>query len=175
MSEIKNLEEADEAAVLAFFERIPAADRNFFKEDLRDAGAVRAWLRDPRLRRAVAVEEDGSVAGYAALIPGLGWSGHVGELRLVVDPRRRRQGVGRRLAQWAVLEAIRQGLEKLTVEVVAQQEAAVAMFQQLGFAGEALLTDQVRDRDGELRDLLVLAHRVDRNRSLLETLGAAEE
>lgn len=175
MIEIKRVEEVPEALVLAFFERIPASDRNFFKEDMRDQDVVRGWLRDPGFRRAVAVEDQERVAGYAALVPGRGWSSHVGDLRLVVEPRRRRQGIGRRLAQWGVLEAIQLGLSKVTVEVVAQQEPAIAMFRQLGFDAEALLTDQVRDRDGHLRDLLVLAHRVDRNRSLLETLGAGRE
>ena len=32
------------------------------------------------------------------------------------------------------------------------------MFRALGFDPEALLTGQVRDRDGELLDLMILAH-----------------
>ena len=45
------------------------------------------------------------------------------------------------------------------------------MFTGLGFEAEALLRDQIRDRTGELRDVLVLAHRVDDNWSGLATLG----
>jgi RimJ/RimL family protein N-acetyltransferase len=63
------------------------------------------------------------------------------------------------------------GLSKLVVEVVAEQSAAVALFSGLGFSGEALLEDHIRDRDGELRDLLVLAHHVGRTWAGMSTLG----
>jgi RimJ/RimL family protein N-acetyltransferase len=59
-----------------------------------------------------------------------------------------------------VLEALELGVAKLVVEVIADQEALIAMFVVLGFEPEALLIDHVRDRSGELRDLLVLAHSV---------------
>ena len=90
----------------------------------------------------------------------MGWSGDVGELRLVTAPERRRQGLGRELARRCLVEALGLGLTKLVVEVVAEQGAALALFTDLGFTGEALLVDHIRDRDGQLRDLLVLAHHV---------------
>ena len=55
------------------------------------------------------------------------------------------------------LEAIELDLRKMVVEVVADQEATIAMFRSLGFDPEALLTDHVRDQSGTLRDLMVLA------------------
>ena len=100
-----------------------------------------------------------------------GWSDHVGDLRLVVDPEARGQGLGRALARWALLQAVDGGLAKLSVEVVAEQEGAVAMFTGLGFQAEALLRDHVRDRDGELRDLIVLSHSVEDAWSAMQTAG----
>ena len=44
----------------------------------------------------------------------------------------------------------------------------------LGFGGEALLRDYVRDRSGELRDLILLAHSVDDRSSAMATLGIDE-
>jgi ribosomal protein S18 acetylase RimI-like enzyme len=55
----------------------------------------------------------------------------------VVAQRHRRHGVGRELARRAVLDALELGLRKLVVEVVAEQEGAVGMFQALGFQAEA--------------------------------------
>jgi hypothetical protein len=52
------------------------------------------------------------------------------------------------------------GLEKVVVEVVAVQESTIGMFNRLGFRAEALLVNQIRDRSGELQDLVVLAHDV---------------
>jgi ribosomal protein S18 acetylase RimI-like enzyme len=158
-------------ALLAFFARVPESERTFFKEAVLDRATVEGWLTSDRGRRALAHDDDGTVVGYAAVIPLTGWSDHVGELRLVVDPERRGQGLGRALARWALLQAIDCGLGKLTVEVVAEQEGAVAMFSGLGFQAEALLRDHVRDRDGELRDLVVLSHSVADAWSAMETAG----
>ncbi len=153
------LEDLD--AILAFFATIPAGERAFFKEEVLDRSAVRSWL-DPegRGRRAIAVAED-RVAGYVAVVPLLGWSDHVGEVRLVVAPAFRARGVGRALARRAVLDALECGLRKLVVEVVAEQEGAILMFEALGFRAEGLLRDHVRDADGGLHDLVVLAHGVE--------------
>jgi L-amino acid N-acyltransferase YncA len=146
--------------LLAFFARVPEGERTFFKEPVLDRPTVEGWLADERGRRGVAVSDDGRVVGWVAVVRLSGWSDHVGEVRLVVDPQERGQGLGRALARWALLQALDCGLRKLYVEVVAEQEGAVAMFGALGFAAEGLLLDHVRDQAGELRDLVLLAHPV---------------
>src|SRR3954453_6611592 len=163
--------EADLDALIAFFERVPESERTFFKEPVLDRATVGGWLSGERGRRGLAFADDGSVVGYVAVIRLTGWSDHVGEVRLVVDPDHRGQGLGRALARWALLQALDCGLSKLTVEVVAEQEGALAMFGGLGFQAEALLRDHVRDRDGELRDLVLLSHSVDDAWSAMETAG----
>jgi ribosomal protein S18 acetylase RimI-like enzyme len=168
--EVRELQPGDVDAMLAFFERVPAGERAFFKEEVLDRACVESWVRDDRAWRALAVDGD-EVAGYIAMIPGHGWSDHVAEVRLVVDPARRRGGIGRDLARRALVHAAQAGFRKLLVEVVAEQEGAVAMFQALGYTAEGLLVDQVRDHDGHLRDLVLLAHRVDDNWSAMATAG----
>ena len=56
-------------AARAFFERIPEGDRTFFKEDVLDADAITSWAGDQSNQRLVAVEDDGTVVGYVAIIP----------------------------------------------------------------------------------------------------------
>jgi ribosomal protein S18 acetylase RimI-like enzyme len=171
--EIRPISRGDGKALRAFFERIPEGDRTFFKEDVLDPGIVDAWTQDTRGKRSVAVD-GGEIVGCIAVIPEIGWSSHVGDIRLVVDPNRRRHGLGKKLARMALLDAIRLGLKKIVVEVVADQTPAIHMFQSLGFNGEALLRDYVRDRTGELRDLILLAHSVDDRSSSMATLGIDE-
>ena len=171
---IRRPEAGDARAMREFFRRIPAADRNFFKEDVLDESTVESWLHDEQARRALALDEDRTVLGYVAVIPEHGWSRHVGEIRLVVDPGARRKGIGRALARWAVLEAARLGLSKVFVEVVADQEAAMLMFQQLGFVAEALLKDHVLDRRGRPRDLVILSMNLADAYSAMTTLGMEE-
>lgn len=162
---------ADLDALLEFFARVPEGERTFFKEAVLDRAAVQAWLEGDRGRRAVAIEPGADVAGYVAVIPLGGWSDHVGEVRLVVDPERRGRGLGRALARWALLQALDCRLSKVYVEVVAEQDEAVAMFTGLGFQAEGLLRDHVRDHGGALRDLVLLAHPVDDQWAAMSSAG----
>jgi ribosomal protein S18 acetylase RimI-like enzyme len=162
-------------ALVTFFGSLPEGDRTFIKEDVTDPGTVRSWATDTSPGgRWVAVDGD-EVTGYVAVRPLPGWSDHVGEVRLVVSPTRRGSGLGRELARRALVEAVSSGLSKLVVEVVAEQGAALALFADLGFSGEALLRDHIRDRSGELRDLMVLAHHVSETWSGMDTVGIADE
>jgi L-amino acid N-acyltransferase YncA len=171
--EIRELQATDRDAVERFVARVPEGDRTFFKEDVEAPGVLDAWTR-PGTARAVAVE-DGEVIGYVAVVPLHGWSSHVGEVRVIVDPDRRGGGIGRALARRAVLDAVELELRKMVVEVVADQEPTIAMFRSLGFDPEALLTDQVRDRSGALRDLMILAHSVEAQWSSMVVAGIADE
>ena len=171
--QIRRIETSDEAAIERFLDSIPEADRTFLKEDVADPAVLAAWVR-PGDARSIAVDEQHGVVGYVAVIPLHGWSSHVGEVRIVVDPDQRGRGLGRGLARHAVMEALELDLSKLVVEVIADQEALIAMFRGLGFEPEALLIDHVRDRSGGLRDLLVLAHSVEQQWASMATAGIVD-
>ena len=171
--EIRPIETGDEPALSRFFERIPESDRTFLKEDVSDPRVLEDWVQ-PGPGRTIAVE-DGTVVGALAVIRLVGWSSHVGEVRLVVDPDHRGRGIGRRLAHQAVLDAVDMGLGKLVVEVISDQAPLIAMFRGLGFEPEALLTDHVRDRSGQTRDLIVLANSVDEQFAALSAAGVADQ
>lgn len=154
--QIRSLEWRDREALEAFVQRIPEGDRTFFKEPVDGDRAVVAWLNAGGARWLAATDEE--VLGYVAVLPLHGWSSHVGQIALIVDPQHRGEGVGSALARHAIVEAFRSGLGKLVVEVLADQEFTIEMFRALGFDPEALLKGQVRDRGGELLDLMILAH-----------------
>jgi len=170
--EIRPIEPGDEDSLMRFFERIPDADRTFLKEDVADADVLADWSR-PGAARMIAVEAD-EVLGSVAVVPLHGWSSHVGEVRLVVDPEHRGRGIGTALARRAVLDALDMRLAKLVVEVIADQDALIGMFRSLGFEPEALLLDHVRDRSGELRDLMVLANSVDEQFAAMAAAGISD-
>ena len=168
--EIRPIESADAARLRTFFAGVPEGDRTFFREDVLEPATIERWLADTVARRLVAVV-DGAIAGYVAVLPGIGWSEHVGEIRLVVGPQHRRRGLGRAMAHAAVTEAIGLGLTKLIVEVVADQDPTVNMFSTIGFEAEGLLRDHVRSRTGEEHDLLILSHFVDAVWATMATTG----
>src|SRR3954470_18858252 len=167
-------------ALVDFFGSLPDSDRTFIKEEVTDPATVRALASAGpagagRARRGVALGEDGvEVTGYLAVQPLAGWSDHVGEIRLVVAPASRGTGLGRDLARHALVQAVEAGLTKLVVEVVPDEGPALALFTALGFTGEALLRDHIRDRDGQLRDLMVLAHHVGDTWSGMTAVGIAD-
>jgi ribosomal protein S18 acetylase RimI-like enzyme len=162
-------------ALLAFFGSLPEGDLTFIKEEVTDPDTVRSWVSDASPGGRWVGVDGHEVTGYVAVRPLAGWSDHVGEVRLVVAPARRGSGLGRELARRAVVEGVSSGLSKLVVEIVAEQGAALALFTDLGFSGEALLRDHIRDRSGELRDLMVLAHHVNETWAGMDTVGIADE
>lgn len=171
--DVRPIEPGDRESLIRFFERMPESDRTFLKQDVTDRAVLDAWAA-PGAARAIAVE-DGDVVGSVAVVPLHGWSSHVGEVRLVVDPEHRGRGLGRLLARRAVLDALDLGLSKLVVDVIADQTALIGMFRALGFEPEALLTDQVRDRSGAVRDLMVLAQPLQEQFAAMATAGITDQ
>ena len=159
-------------ALAAFFERMPEGDLTFIKVDV-SPDAVGAWPDAPGARW-VEVHDDGRISGLVVLYRLSGLSDHVAELRLVVDPEARGQGIGRKLAQHAVAHAVRSGLLKVVVEMPAARQRVSEMFLDLGFTGEALLRDHFRDRDGEVQDLIMLAYLVEDAHDSMSAVGMAE-
>jgi ribosomal protein S18 acetylase RimI-like enzyme len=173
LNDLRPLRPDDVERVLAFLVAMPEGDRTFFKET-DDRATVERWIEDERAGRWILCDDAGQVEAYLAVIPGVGWSSHVGELRLVVASGQRRRGLGRALARRGLIEAVRRGLEKIVVEVVASREGDVEMFSSIGFRAEALLTNQIRDRSGHTEDLVILAHDVAAVRDAMEVLGIDE-
>jgi ribosomal protein S18 acetylase RimI-like enzyme len=158
-----------------FFDELPAGDLTFIKEDVTNPTTLRAWIEhQDGVMRWVGLDRD-AVVGFLAVRRLPGWSDHVGEIRLVVHPARRHAGLGTALARHALANGVRAGLRKLVVELVADQVGAQAMFTGLGFTGEALLRDHIRDRDGAFRDLVVLAHFVEETWSGMAAVGLTHE
>jgi ribosomal protein S18 acetylase RimI-like enzyme len=174
LTDLRPLTPNDAAAIVRFLQDLPEGDLTFLKEHI-DTDTVTRWCQDEKVPRWIAVGEDGEPQAMLTITPGALWSSHVGELRLVVGPKHRRQGLGRRLARYGLAEAVRLGLHKVVVEVVAEKEGDIAMFTSIGFDPEALLRDHIRDREGNLRDLVVLSHEVGPRSAALDVLGLATE
>ena len=171
--EVRLITAADVERVAEFFAAAPEGDRTFFKEDASDPGVVAAWVAADAPHRLIALADD-RVVGYVAVLNGVGWSSHVGELRLVVAADFRQRGIGRLLAQRAVVEALELGVVKLVVDVVAGQDRLFDMFTKLGFEQEGRLRRHVRSTTGDTHDLLILSHFVDElAASLASPAGAA--
>jgi RimJ/RimL family protein N-acetyltransferase len=172
--EFRLMSHADEAAVLDFAQKLPVHDLLFLPRDISEPKVLAAWIKEIE-RGAITsllVVKEGRVVGCGTLVRDpLSWSPHVGEIRNVVAPEVRGQGVGRALSQEVFALALGAGLEKLVVQMTVDQTGAIAIFEGLGFKAEALLRDHVKDKVGKKHDIVVLGHNVAQVRAQMEAYG----
>lgn len=147
-------------ALLAFAASLAPHDILFLDRDITRPEQVDRWLEDVAAGDSIVIValSSNEVVGYAALERSrLPWVYHVVELRLLVSPRLRRRGLGRALVR-EVFEIARElGVEKVLAQMTIDQDDAIAVFKAFGFRREAVLADQVRDRDGTKHDLVVMS------------------
>src|SRR5471032_2725844 len=172
--EFRLMSRTDEVAVLDFAQKLPTHDLLFLPRNISQPKVLSAWINE--IERgditSLLALRDGAVVGCGTLVRDThSWSPHVGEIRMVVSPDVRGKGVGRALSQETFALALGSGLEKLSVQMTVDQQAAIALFESLGFKAEALLHDHVRDVAGQKHDIVVLGHNVAQVRAQMEAYG----
>lgn len=150
----------DREMIARFAQGVPPHDLLFLARDIRQPKVVDAWLNGAasgQLFSLVALREGQVVATIAALSDRLSWSPHVWDIRLLVAPEMRSKGLGRFLLDAAIAASTEAGATKLTARMTPDQAGAITLFEESGFRAEALLRGQLRDSEGGLHDLAVLA------------------
>jgi RimJ/RimL family protein N-acetyltransferase len=153
---------SDEEGLLAFFRRVSPEDRLYLKDDVTAPEVIAHWAERLDYRRVLPLLAivDGTIIGDGTLHHNPAEARrHIGEVRVVIDPAFRNQGVGtgllRRLINIASSED--RELEKVIFEVVSDtQTAAQHAAQSLGFAPVAVFSRHVRYYRGEPHDLIVM-------------------
>jgi len=156
---IRPLAAEDSEQIIAFAADLPEEDLLFLERDITQPAEVNAWIKDTLEGRAVTlVAWEGDMAvGYATFNRGhVRWTCHVAELRVVVAQSARGIGIGRLLLELAFEMVLDMGVTKVMARMTPEQSGARKLFQQLGFAEEAVLRDHALDANGLTHDLLVL-------------------
>ena len=175
--ELRYMTATDEAAVLAFACALRDHDLLFLPRDIAQPKVLAAWIAEIErgLLTTLLAARSGTLVGCATIAcEELSWSAHVGEIRVVVAADARGEGIGRLLIQETFRIALELGLEKLVAQMTVDQRGAIAVFESMGFRGEALLRDHVKDRSGIKHDLVILSHDVARFQAQMEAYGASE-
>ena len=106
----------DGERMLSFARSLPEHDLLFLRRDITRPDQVEVWL--DRIEAGLTaslllINDAGKVDGYATVDRNdLPWSPHVAELRILVSPALREQGVGRLLTEEAFRIALEMGVEK---------------------------------------------------------------
>lgn len=168
----------DDGEVLRTFAlKLPPHDLLFMRRDITKTEGLGRWLDAVRrgAMYSILCEDDQGIAGYSSLhLTELDWSKHVADLRVATAERSRGAGLGRLLTREAFNMALALGIEKVVARMTPDQQGARALFQELGFQPEALLKDEVKDRDGEYHDLLIMACNVDTFLAQRRAFGVAD-
>ncbi|MCB2189116.1 MAG: GNAT family N-acetyltransferase [Deltaproteobacteria bacterium] len=157
----------DAGRVFDFFDRIPPTERWYLENDVSDPTVVRHYLLEYHPARAlpiIALDEQERIVGKATLNRyHKGARGHVGKIRVVVDPAYRGQRLGTYLLLDLIQLAVDLGLEMLVLEFIRGiEDKGIRAARHLDFFEQAVLPDYARDPKGNRYDLVLMVKRLHR-------------
>src|SRR5215475_8984801 len=156
---LRPLKKDDEKKFHEFFLAVPESERMFIKHRVQDPKVIHDWCQNIDLHRNLPLLAvmDGKIVGDATLHQQLGgWKRHIGRVSVLVLPHYRGRGLARALISEIVALARSLGLEKVEAEFIGEQEAAVKMFELLGFSKLLRLEDYVKDMQAITHDYVLM-------------------
>lgn len=156
--QLRPLKSSDETELVAFFKRIPVDERQLFKHDVTRPELIQGWSRNldySNILPLLAFDGDRVVADATLHRDRHGWSHHVAEVRITVDPACRGRGLGRALVGEFITLAPQLGVAILNARMLDVQKDARALFEHAGFFSMAVLPQHAIDLAGRVHDVLV--------------------
>ncbi len=141
---VRPLLPTDEKHFHLFFCGVPENERLLFKHRVTDPGVIREWCQRidyGKILPLLAVQNDKIIADASLHQQLGGWKRHIGRISVVVHPEHRGKGIARILVNELIDIARDAGLEKLEAEFMGEQERALHVFAELGFAKLLSLPD----------------------------------
>jgi len=155
---VRPMESADEEGLVEFFKRMPVDDRQLLKDDVTKSSVIRGWIQNLDYTNILPllVFKDRRVVADATLHRDKrGWSRHVAEVRVSLDPEFRGRGLARMLLQEFIDLGPELNVAILTASVLDVQREAREMVESLGFLRIASLPQHAIDLAGVVHDVLV--------------------
>ena len=135
--QIRPAELSDAPAIMAIYNPVVQTSTATFDLTPRTLEQQRAWLEDRSGARIVlvAVDDEGEVAGYAALSPYRDRPAYATTVEdsVYVEPEHHGQGVGRLLLSSLVDTARAHGFHAMIARIVSDHEASIALHAACGF------------------------------------------
>jgi len=157
---VRDLRPDDLENMMAFYQTLPEEDRKYLKVDVTDRDVVRkrmALVEQGNVFRLVALAGKRILADAMLEISIEEWRRHQGELRVIVAPEARHNGLGLVMMRELYFIAADRKVEMVVAKFMRPQEGARRICRRLGFHEESILPDYVKDRSGEVQDLIIMS------------------
>ena len=159
---VRPAREREVDAIVELFVEVAAEGRWIGTELPVDRERRRLRLRE-ELRRQDAIVLVAEVGGRIVGELGMDVAGYgVADFGMLVAEGWRGRGVGTALLRAGIEWARRAGAHKVALQVWPHNDAAIALYEKLGFRREGLLRRHYRRRNGELWDAVVMGLPLDR-------------
>jgi L-amino acid N-acyltransferase YncA len=159
--------EEDDKEIFAFLGRLSAEDRWYLDFDANDPETVRYNFinyNPNKILPVVATNAKEQIVALATLERRpKGARGHIGRVRVVVQPFYRNQRLGTYLLLDLIQLAVNLGLRVLTAEFIKGiEDNAIRAARRLDFFEQAVLPEYAKDSRGNRYDLVVMVKRIHR-------------
>ena len=157
---IRPLDTGDAKELLQFFLRVPEEERFYLKEDVTSYQVIERWVQDidyNRVMPLVALLAGRIVADATLHRHRAGARRHISEIRVVVDPSHRNQGLGTMMVRELVDIAYDNAMDSVIFELIeGEEDNAIQVAERLGFKKIASLPNFVKDLEGKPHQLVVM-------------------
>lgn len=154
------LNEQDRQNLIQLFQEAPDEDLRFLKQDVKDVKLINYWIDHISYRKVlplVAVNlEDNRLVADATLHRGKHSAKHIGEVRIFVSRPFRNLGLGSLMLEELINLALKEGLQWLKAEVIADHKKVIKAFREKGFETRATLDDYFIRKDGMTHDVALM-------------------
>jgi L-amino acid N-acyltransferase YncA len=154
------LNEQDREELIRLFQEAPEEDIRFLKQDVRDTKLVNSWVDTLNYRRVLpllAVDlGDNRLIADATLHRGKHAAKHLAEVRIFVSRPFRNLGLGSLMLDELINLAMKENLQWLKAEIIADHKKVIKAFRSKGFDVRATLEDYFIRKDGVTHDVVLM-------------------
>ena len=154
------LNEQDREGLVQMFQEAPEEDIRFLKQNVKDPKMVNYWIDHIDYQRVLpllAVDlESNRIVADATLHRGKHAAKHIGEIRIFVSRSHRGLGVGSLMLAELINLAVKENLQWLKAEIIADHKKVVKAFRAHGFEHKALLDEYFIRKDGVMHDVVLM-------------------
>ena len=154
------LNEQDREGLFQMFQEAPEEDIRFLKQNVKDPKMVNYWIDHIDYHRVLPLLamdlESNRIVADATLHRGKHAAKHIGEIRIFVSRSHRGLGVGSLMLAELINLAVKENLQWLKAEIIADHKKVAKAFRAHGFEHKALLDDYFIRKDGVTHDVVLM-------------------